>query len=213
VLRVGHSRVEDEGFENLASLTKLEELDFGGNKMSGRALPLLKMLPSLTRVVIGGLQRTDSGLWGVDLTDFNLDRIAELTDLTDLDLHDAKIGDRGLARLEGLTKLSRLDLSGSDVGANGAPSLAKFEGLRYLRLWNCGGVSDSIAATVRQLPNLETLDLAKTSLTDAGLSQLAGMPSLRKLYIGGTKVTPEAVAAFHQAHPRVELSWTAPEMK
>ena len=210
VLHVGHSRVEDEGFENLAPLTKLEEFGFGGNKMSGRALPLLKMLPSLRRVVIGGLQRTDSGLWGVDLTDFNLDRIAELTELEELDLHDAKIGDRGLARLEGLQNLRRLNLSGSDVGEKGALSLAKFRQLEALRLWRCKQAGDSLVETLRKLPRLTTLDLAESGLTDEGLDQLGELPALRKLYVGETAVTRAAVERFRQAHPNIEVSWSEP---
>ena len=210
VLHVGHSRVEDEGFENLAPLAKLEEIGFGGNKMSGRALPLLKMLPSLRRVTIGGLQRTDSGLWTVDLTDFNLDRVAELTDLEELDLHDSKIGDRGLARLEGLENLRRLDLSGTEVGGAGAPALAKFRNLEALRLWRCERAGDDVAATVSKLPKLETLDLAESGLTDAGLETLGDMPALRRLYVGETKVTGKAVERFRKANPHVEVSWTEP---
>jgi hypothetical protein len=178
--------------------------------MSGRALPLLKMLPSLKRVVIGGLQRTDSGLWTVELTDFNLDRIAELTDLEELDLHNSKIGDRGLTRLEDLKYLRRLDLSGTDVGASGAPSLAKFANLESLRLWGCAGAGDKVAATLAGLQKLETLDLAQTALTDAGLKQLSGMPALRHLYVAETKVTPAAIDAFRKANPEIELSWGAP---
>lgn len=210
VLHVGHSRVEDEGFENLAPLAKLEEIGFGGNKMSGRALPLLKMLPSLRRVVIGGRQRTDSGLWGVDLSDFNLDRIAELTELEELDLHDSKIGDRGLTRLEGLVNLRRLDLSGTEAGASGAAALEKFRELEALRLWRCEQAGDAVAETVLELPKLETLDLAQSGLTDAGLAKLGEAPALRKLYVGETKVTREAVARFRKAHPGVEVSWNEP---
>ncbi len=210
VLHVGHSRVEDEGFENLAPLVELEEIGFGGNKMSGRALPLLKMLPSLRRVTIGGLQRTDSGLWGVDLTDFNLDRIAELTELEELDLHDSKIRDRGLERLSGLTKLRKLDLSGTLVGATGAPQLAKLRNLESLRLWRCKQVGDETAATLARLPRLETLDLAGSALTDDGLETLAAIATLRYLYVADTGVTQEAVERFRRLNPRIHVSWSEP---
>jgi hypothetical protein len=115
-----------------------------------------------------------------------------------------------LARLEGLRKLRRLDLSGTEVGASGAPTLAKYSQLQALRLWNCEQAGDEAAAALRQLGGLQTLDLAKTALGDAGLNALSGMPSLRKLYVGETKVTPEAVAAFRKANPGVEVSWTPP---
>ena len=46
-LDVGYSRVNDDSFELLGNLDHLEHLAFGGNKMSGVALPSLKLLPAL----------------------------------------------------------------------------------------------------------------------------------------------------------------------
>ena len=43
-LDVGHSRVNDDLFELLESLDHLEHLSFGGNKMSGAALPLAEVV-------------------------------------------------------------------------------------------------------------------------------------------------------------------------
>ena len=62
-------------------LDQLEKLEFGGNKMSGVALPLLKRPPSLRELNVSGWQRTDSGLWGVAITDFNIDNIVQLEQL------------------------------------------------------------------------------------------------------------------------------------
>lgn len=208
VLRVGHSRVEDEGFENLAPLEQLEEISFGGNKMSGRALPLLKMLPSLRRVNLGGLQRTDSGLWGVALSDYNLDNLAELTDLTVLDMHDTKIGDRGLERLLGLKNLERLDLSGTLVGDLGLPLISKFGELKTVRLWRAENVDDRSMPSIAALPGLETLDLAQTSVTDEGLATLLEAPALKRLYLASTDVTKQAAERFREQRPDVFVSWT-----
>ena len=77
-LDVGHSRVNDDLFELLESLDHLEHLAFGGNKMSGAALPSLKSLPALRELSVSGQQRTDSGLWSVSVTDFNIGHIAQL---------------------------------------------------------------------------------------------------------------------------------------
>jgi hypothetical protein len=77
-------------------------------------------------------------------------------------------------------------------------------------LWRCEQAGDAVAQTLRALPKLETLDLAKSGLTDAGLAELGGLPALRNLYLGESKVTREAVARFRKAHPEVEVSWTEP---
>ena len=44
-LDAGFSRVNDDGFDALASLEHLEELHIGGDKMTGLALPSLRLLP------------------------------------------------------------------------------------------------------------------------------------------------------------------------
>ena len=76
---------------------------------------------------VGGIQRVDSGLWGLPLTDENLARIAELKQLRSLSLAGATLADRGvdrpghpeaersefrdLSKLAELENLERLDLS------------------------------------------------------------------------------------------------------
>ena len=85
-LDVAHSRVTDDLVENLAGLDQLAHLSLGGNKMSGAALPLLKTLPGLRSLSVGGQQRTDSGLWGIAVTDFNIQHVARLEELEVLEL-------------------------------------------------------------------------------------------------------------------------------
>ncbi len=171
-LRVGMSRVEDEGFEKLAPLTSLERLAFGGAKMSGRALPLLPLLPALKHLEIGGLQRTDSGLWGVELNDFNLSNLAALTTLESLDLSDSKVTDLGLEKLAPLKGLIELNLSGTAVTAAGLKSLKALPQLRTLRLWRCNKIDGQALAVFAELKQLELLDLAETALSEVAISEL-----------------------------------------
>src|SRR3989442_1037619 len=86
IVSVDLSRVNDDLFELLDGLPKLEHLAFGGNKMSGSALALLKTCPSLEELSVSGQQRTDSGLWSVAVTDFNVPHIATISSLQVLDL-------------------------------------------------------------------------------------------------------------------------------
>ena len=122
-LDVGHSRVNDDLFEVLDSLPRLEHLSFGGNKMSGAALPLLKSYPALKELSVSGQQRTDSGLWSVAITDFNIGHIAQLSHLEVLDLGETRTSPtavfRELARLE---NLHTLDLRGTRVTGKGLAS-------------------------------------------------------------------------------------------
>ena len=97
-LDIGHTQVEDEGFEFLADLTKLEKLVIGGNRLTGSCLSLLKLMPSLAELDVSGIQRVDSGLWGLALSDENLRRLGELKQLRRLNLSRAALNDRGTDR-------------------------------------------------------------------------------------------------------------------
>ena len=55
------------------------------------------------------------------------------------------------------------------------------------------------------LPNLRTLSLAGTDVTDAGLAHLAGLPNLKTLYLGDTQVTDVGVAKLKMALPNVVI--------
>ena len=208
-LDVGFSRVSDELFEVLVGLDHLERFAFGGNEMSGVCLPLLKLLPSLRELDISGSQRTDSGLWRIALTDFNLDHIVQLGQLERLNIGETSITDRGVARLAEMKNLDTLDLHSTSVTARGIAALADADmpKLRRLRLWQAQGIDDSAVPHFLKMKNLEVLELQETSVTDAGLEQLAEMKGLKRLYVGASKVTPEKGEALRKSSPDRLISW------
>ncbi|HEV3122224.1 MAG TPA: hypothetical protein VGY53_09985, partial [Isosphaeraceae bacterium] len=206
-LDVGCSRVNDDLFELLDNLDHLEHLSFGGNKMSGAALPLLKALPALRELSVSGQQRTDSGLWSVAVTDFNVSNIAQLDQLEVLDLGETNITDRGLAELARLKNLRTLDLRGTRVTSKGLAALAGLPKLAHLKLWKAKGIDDAAVPVLLQMAALETLELPETSITADGLSQLSAHKGLKQLFLGGVSVTPEQVDAFRKARPDCLVSW------
>ena len=208
-LDVGFSRTTDDGFEHLAGMEQLERLAFGGNKMSGLALPLLKLLPSLKELNVSGWQRTDSGLWGVSVTDFNLDSIAELKQLEVLDLGETRITDPGLPKLLQLESLRSLDLSRTAVTARGMAALAALPNLRRLRLWQAERINDSAIPHFLEMKKLEVLELPETGISDKGLAQLQEAKHLKRLYVGGSDVTIDEVERFRKALPNCLISWWA----
>ena len=185
-LDLGFTQIEDEGFEQLASLARLEKLYIGGNRLSGSCLLLLKQLPALVDLDVSGIQRVDSGLWGLPLTEENLARIGQLRQLRALNLAGATLADRGVDRpghpeaeraelrdltaLAGLINLERLDLSRQPVTAEAISGLSALPRLQELRL-----------------------GLAR-KLDDSTVPPLLSLKSLQKLYLAGTKLSPEATA-------------------
>src|SRR5204863_6015177 len=129
-LDVGFSRVNDDGFDALSSLEELEDLHIGGDKMSGLALPLLRLLPALKHLDVNGSQRTDSGRWGLMLTDVNVESIAALTQLETLNMGGAIVSDVGMKSLQSLVNLQSLDLSRMEMTAVGLEPILKLPKLR-----------------------------------------------------------------------------------
>jgi hypothetical protein len=99
---------------------------------------------------VGGLQRVDSGLWGLPLNERNLSRLAELKQLRVLNLAGATLNDRGidrpghpdaerkemngLERLLPLVNLEKIDLSRTPATIENLRPLAHLPKLREIRL-------------------------------------------------------------------------------
>ena len=196
-LDLAFTQIDDEGFEHLSGLTRLEHLAIGGNRLNGSCLPLLKLLPALKDLDVGGIQRVDSGLWGLPLTEQNLSRISELKQLRRLTLAAATLENaatdrpervperaelRDLSMLRSLAKLEYLDLTRQPILAETIRSLAGLSNLRELRL--------GLAA----------------KLDDAAVEPLLALKSLRSLYLTGSRITP---ASLDRLKPLISASTAA----
>ena len=164
LLDIGFTQIDDDGFENLAPLVKLERLVMGGNRLTGSCLSSLKILPALTDLDLGGIQWVDSGVWGLPLTEANLQQIGALKQLKSLSLNGATVTDRGadkpgqaeaerkelrgLAALSGLVNLERLDLSRTPVSPANLEPLRALPKLRDIRL----AMAPNIDATAKRSP-------------------------------------------------------------
>jgi len=229
-LDLSHTMLGDIGFESLPALVELEELKLGGDRISGINFNFLKLLPKLKKLSFNGIQRRNGGAcWTPLIIDLDMDKIAALTGLEELDLGvgiglgranlpmererncrvagGTVITDLGLAKLAPLKNLRRLDLSGAKLTPAGLKSLRDFPKLERLSLWNCGALDDSAAAVYAALPNLANLDLSDTAAGDKTLEILAAHPRLKVLYLTDTKVTAEAVQAYRTQRPSVFVSW------
>jgi len=240
-LDISFTQIGDVGMEHLAPLSQLEELNVGGMKISGAALHVLKYLPNLKRLSFYGTQRRNAGMcWAPVMTDLELDTIALLTNLEELNIGDGvalgtprpaalgprtgeaecritggtRITDFGVAKLTALKKLRYLNLSGSVVTGNVLKTLAGFPNLQRLSLWNAEGINDSAASGFESLQNVSSLDLSNTGIGDRTMTALAKLPNLKRLYISDTAVTQDGFVAFEKQRPSVVVSWgTRPEPK
>ena len=58
---------------------------------------------------------------------------------------------------------------------------------------------------LRELTNLEKLDLHGTQITDAGLEHLRKLNRLQRLILAGTDVTDEGAKRLEAAFPKLEI--------
>lgn len=77
-----------------------------------------------------------------------------------------------------------------DLGLSALTGLA--HSLKRLGLNRCRWVSDAAFETVRQLSELEVLDLSHTDVGPRGLAALVGLPRLRTINLTGCRCDPTA---------------------
>ena len=66
---------------------------------------------------------------------------------------------------------------------------------------------------LKGLTGMRDLDLARATVTDAGLMNLRQMTKLEKLDLTGTKVTDEGVKELQKALPNCQIQWKPPATK
>jgi Leucine-rich repeat (LRR) protein len=227
-LDLSHTMLGDVGLESLPAFAGLEELHLGGTRISGINLNFLRLLPKLRKLRFNGIQRRNAGAcWSPLITDLDLEAIAQLQGLEELNLGvgfslgkagkpvgggncqvsgGIQVTNLGLSKVARLKNLKRLDVSGAKINAAGIEALKALPSLEGLSLWNCVQLNDSGADALAALANLTNLDLAHTSVGDATLARLADLKRLRSLYLTGTGVTPAGVEAFRAKRPDVFVS-------
>lgn len=81
-----------------------------------------------------GITRID--LKGKKVTDADLEKLSELTNLRELNLYNTRVGDAGLEHLKAIPTLEELELSNTQVTDQGLDTLAEFPSLKKVFLRN-----------------------------------------------------------------------------
>lgn len=207
---------DDEQLGQLPRLPALEILELRGVRLTGKGFGHLTQFPRL-RVLRARVAETAS-------LDFaSLPRLAELTDLSVMSLPPQVAG---LHRLEEATpSLERLVL-GAETGPTfsgpwprlpglsslsvtmprvdpGLPSIAL--GLKDVVLHVPTASDADVLAIASVHPQLESLDLRGTAVTDALLGEALHWSKLRFLDVVGTRVSEAALEAFVAKRPKVKV--------
>jgi hypothetical protein len=127
----------------------------------------------------------------------DLDSLATLTKLRELNLYETGVTDADLQRLRGMPALQVLTLSGNTkITDAGLECVQGLHGLRALHL-NQTRVTDTGLARLRGLSYLKEVSLFGTPITDEGLAHLSHLKDLEKLYLGEQPITDQGLAYLH----------------
>ena len=92
---------------------------------------------------------------------------------------------------EDLRQVRKLDLTGTELGD--LKPLTALAGLQSLDLGRTQ-ITDAGLAHLSALTGLQFLNLMDTQITDAGLAHLSALTGLQELYLGGTQITDAGLA-------------------
>ncbi|XP_010313816.1 uncharacterized protein [Solanum lycopersicum] len=199
--------VTAEAMESLSSLDKLVKLDFERCPQIHGGFVHLQGLPKLESLSIRCCQC---------IMDSDMQPLAGIASLKDLEIVCLYITDYGVSYLRGLNKLLVLNIEGSHVTTScldtisELPSLQslnlnrcclrddgceKFSELSELKVLNLGfnHITDECLVHLKGLTKLEGLDFDSCRITDDGLAHLSGLKNLEDLNLKFTLVTDDGL--------------------
>jgi Leucine-rich repeat (LRR) protein len=223
-LNLRNTDIGDAGLSHIAKLKELRVLKLGG-KTTSVGIARLTALKRLGWLEVSGQGVDDealkcigqiTGLKTLDLsassiTDAGMVHLRGMTQLQTLYLRSTKITGAGLEQIRGLTQLQTLALS-----YPATDSLDKIEGLTRLKeLWLCcnSHVNDAGVTHLRGLTELEQLNMAGTSITDASVKVLVRLTCLRKLSIIATYITTSGADELRKALPNCKIEHSQAAMR
>lgn len=180
----------DSPLKYLAGLSHLRELTIN-QASDGVPASVVAGLGGLAQLRVLDLSQSRVG-------DDALEAISKLKGLQVLRLRLTGRTEKGLVHLGKLTGLRELDL-GANPGLTGASlrHLAPLAKLRVLLLPNCTGLGDAALGEVGKLTALERLDVAGcATVGDDGVKKLAGLKRLQSLDLTDTSVGDAGVEAL-----------------
>jgi hypothetical protein len=121
------------------------------------------------------------GLVGENVTDSVLSGIKHLAGIREFKTFDAGITDAGFRQIENLTRIENL------------------------QLFNIG-ITDEGFQVIRRFLRLQVLIVEEVPLTTASLEALRNLPSLKRLHMLGTKITPEAFILLRNDLPGCKIT-------
>lgn len=125
--------------------------------------------------------------------------------IEDLSLIGWYVNDADLIHVVKLTDLCELGLMGTSITDDGLMELKNNQKLRALSLQYSQQFTDSGLKVLKCLPNITTLDLVHTNITDKSVEVLIQTNNLSHLFLKGTKITQEGITQLKAKLPKTHI--------
>lgn len=185
------NRVTDKGLAKLAELPHLKYLRLGENRLSERDVAAIGKFSALQEL----------NLYHVIMPPHS---VAAVTRQPELRAFDGELDGLTAADLQELPQsLSGLNLSSNKLDESCMQILQTHSGLKKLALRNCS-LNDRLCTHLRGLP-LETLILNNNEISDQSLAWIGKNPNIRSLWLSDTKISDRGLACLSNAYSLTEL--------
>jgi Serine/threonine protein kinase len=138
------------GYENLAKIKALEELQLDSSNVTDRDLEHFRHHPNIRYIVLGNCK---------GISDRALNAVATMPNLSMLDLSNTEITDEGLKNLRDCTKLNRIILEGTKISDQGLKYLSSWPAVLTINIAQSRVSGDGLRFIVGKWPGLELLEL------------------------------------------------------
>ncbi|MDB5346500.1 MAG: hypothetical protein JWP89_4877 [Schlesneria sp.] len=211
--------VDDKGLIDLCHRApNLEELHIASDLLTDVAMGAICSLPKLKSLLLDGVPNVgDLGianvsriadlrelyLNGTQLTDEGVKAITSAKHLWSLSLKGTKITDTGVALLGKSAPLGILVLDGTPVHGSTLAEL-NLGDRASLHLGGCPIDDAAVEKLIQAHPQIETLDLSGTHVTDGCMPVVADLKGLCGIQLHGTDVSDRGLEQLHN-HPMLSM--------
>lgn len=194
------ARFGDDELQQLALLPEIESLSLAGVGITPDQLAQLHGLTTLKSLELGPLRVPPAALGA-------LRKALAGCQIVVKESSDAEVARLVLA-MKG--KVTVATLAGDKLIDLGETAKLPADGfaVRAVNVEGIAGVDDALVARLSDLTDLESLFLARTTVTDEGVAQLASCRSLRELSLSETRISADGVGALSRL-PALERLYLA----
>ncbi|HEY9715091.1 MAG TPA: hypothetical protein V6C72_16595, partial [Chroococcales cyanobacterium] len=149
---------------------------------------------------------------GTDISAAGLAQLSVLPNLIELNIAgDHKVDDRGAAMIARLTKLQGLDISLTSVKDAGVAKIVS--NLKELRTLKTDRLrfGDQAIKNLAGIKHMHKLAMTTSKITDASVPVIKQLKELEMLDVNGTQISAKGLAQLHAALPACKIS-SEPDM-